>query len=233
MRDRQRAERGFILVTSLLILAILTVMLTGLYYRNQINVKTSLSDRDATKAYYMAEAGLNYITWALYSDPKDPWAKNDRSLDGDSLPDNQEILDNPDQVANHTLGYFDIKNTIDFDPQAPHGLALASLSMPPHVALDIKVNAQNVPSIVAKPWDGGKSKPAGDGVAIWVVPSVLDQTGDAMKEKDTGATNTSYDLVGYCVAYVHGKPIRIIRAKIGSMIFGFPTNLGATTNSYQ
>lgn len=233
MRDGKRSERGFVLVTTLVILAILTLMMTGLYYRARANQESSISDHDSTVGFYLAEAGLNYVAWALYHDPKDAWANNNVSLDGDSTPDNQEILSNPDQDANHTLGYFDIHNTMNFDPATPHGVALASLALPPHVALDITVDAHNDPSVVVEPWNNGASKPSGNGVVIWVVPTVLDPNGDPMKEKDIGTTNSSYDLFAYCMAYVHGKPVQIIRAKIGSMIFGFPSNLGATTNSYQ
>jgi len=233
MKDRTSAETGFVLVTTLVILVILTLMMTGLFYRARANQETSVSDRDFTQGFYLAEAGLNYVTWALYSDPDHSWQNNDVSLDGDSTPDNREILNNPDQVANHTLGYFDINNTMNFNPASPHGVALSSLSLPPHVALDITVNANNTPSVVAEPWNNGASKPSGNGVVVWVVPAVLDPSGDPMNEKDTASTRSSYDLFAYCIAYVHGHPIKMIRAKIGSMVFGFPSNIGATTNSYQ
>lgn len=233
MKDGAKTEHGFVLVTTLAILVVLTLMLTGLFYRARANQQTSTSDRDFTQGFYLAEAGLNYITWALYSDPNQSWTNNDVSLDGDTKPDNSEILNNPDQDANHTLGYFDINDTMNFDPASPHGVALSTLSLPPHVALDIKVNADNTPSVVAEPWNNGTSIPSGNGVVIWVVPTVLDPTGDPMKEKDIATTKSSYDLYAYCIAYVHGHPIKMIRAKIGSMIFGFPSNIGATTNSYQ
>lgn len=233
MFEERVSEKGFVLVTALVILAILTIMMTGLYYRAHANQKTSVSDEHSTQAFYLAEAGLNYIAWALYHDPNDSWANNDLSLDGDSTPDNNEIYTNPDQGANHTLGYFDITNAINFDPANPKGINLAALAMPPHVALDITTDAKNNPHIVEKAWNNGASKPKGNGAVVWLVPAVLNDNADPMQEPDTSSTSKSYELYAYSIGYVKGRPVRIIRARIGSMIFGFPSNLGATTNSYQ
>ena len=46
------------------------------------------------------------------------------------------------------------------------------------------IDAHNDPSVVVEPWNNGASKPSGNGVVIWVVPTVLDPNGDPMKEKD-------------------------------------------------
>ena len=93
-----RDERGFVLVTSLVVLMILTVMLIGLYYRGKANQDTGLAEAHATQAFYLAEAGLNYVTWALYMDPNNTGSDNDKSLDGDSVADNIELESVPDQV---------------------------------------------------------------------------------------------------------------------------------------
>lgn len=230
MRDRD--ERGFVLVTSLVLLMILSVMLIGLFYRGKVNQDTSVSSAKATKAYYLAEAGLNYIAWALHADPSDQTLDNTVDLDGDGVADTLELLNEPDQAMDHTLGYFDISNTIDYDPSSPTGVDVSTLTAPPHVALDITTNAQNVPSVVPKAWNNGKSFPSGDGAIVWVLPAVLDVT-DAKKEKDTSVTSSSYALYAYAIAYVNGSPKRVLRAEIGSVTFGFPTSIGATTNSYQ
>ena len=228
MRDRD--ERGFVLVTSLVILMILTVMLIGLYYRGKVNQDTGLAEQDSTQAFYLAEAGLNYVTWALYMDP-DTGSNNSVSLDGDATADNLELETVPDQVNNHTLGYFDTHNTINYNPASPPALSLSSLSLPPHVALDIKL-VNHVPSVSQVAWVNGSELPSGDGAVVWVVPAKLDET-NAMNEVDSADTSGNYAIYAYAIGYVNGKPLRMLRAKIGKVTSGFPASLGSMTNGYQ
>jgi len=227
----QSNERGFILITSMVVLLILTVMAVGLYFRSVVNQKTSISDRDATKAYYLAEAGLNYITWALYADPSNAAANNSSSLDGDGAADNAEIQTNPDQVTNHTLGYFDVGNTIGFNPASPLTPVLASLALPAHVALDITSNGS---AVSASPiaWGTGTAEPAGDGAVVWVTSAALDAA-DPMNEVDNSSTSGSYALYAYAIGYVKGTRVKMLRAKVGTVGSGFPANLGSMTNGFQ
>jgi len=226
-----RDERGFVLVTSLVILMILTVMLIGLYYRGKVNQDTGLAEGRATQAFYLAEAGLNYVTWALYMDPNNTGSDNDKSLDGDSVADNLELESVPDQVKNHTLGYFDIHNTINYNPASPPTLSLSSLALPPHVALNITVT-NHVPSVSPVPWVNGTELPGGDGAVVWLVPATLDET-NAKNEADTALTSSNYAVYAYAIGYVNGKPLRLLRAKIGKVTSGFPSSLGSMTNGYQ
>lgn len=226
-----RDERGFVLVTSLVVLMILTVMLIGLYYRGKVNQDTGQAEGHATQAFYLAEAGLNYMTWALYMDPNNAGSDNSKSLDGDAVADNLEIETVPNQVINHTLGYFDIHNTIGYNPASPPALTLSSLALPPHVALNITVT-NHVPSVSQVPWVNGTELPAGDGAVVWLVPAKLDETNPA-NEADIADTSGNYAIYAYAIGYVNGKPLRLLRAKIGKVTSGFPSSLGSMTNGYQ
>jgi len=229
----QPKEQGFVLITALVVLLILTILSVGLYYRSVVNQQTSVSDRDATKAYYLAEAGLNYIAWALYTDPSNSASNNTSNLDGDSpaVADNLEIQTDADQLSNNTLGYFDIANTIGYDPSAPVTPTLSSLAIPAHVALDITTNGSAV-SVSAISWGTGIAEPSGDGAVVWVTSAVRDDA-NPINEVDTTDTSDTYSLYAYSIGYVGGTRMKLLRAKVGTIGSGFPANLGSFTNGFQ
>lgn len=61
-------ERGFVLVTSLVMLTLLTMFSTAMYFVGRSATQTSDSAQHSTEAYYYAETAVNYITWALHND---------------------------------------------------------------------------------------------------------------------------------------------------------------------
>ncbi|GAV21252.1 hypothetical protein MMIC_P2234 [Mariprofundus micogutta] len=65
---RQSAESGFVLVTALIMLSLLTLMSLGMYFTSSTATKTSGSAQSSTEAYYYAETAINYMTWALAND---------------------------------------------------------------------------------------------------------------------------------------------------------------------
>ena len=69
----RRAEQGFVLATSLVMLVLLTTLSIAVYYGTVVSQQTSATARDATQAFYYAETGINYVAWAL---------QNDAELDG-------------------------------------------------------------------------------------------------------------------------------------------------------
>jgi len=68
-----RAEGGFVLATSLVLLLLLTTLSIATYYATVISQQTSATAQESTQAYYYAETGINYVSWAL---------ANDAELDG-------------------------------------------------------------------------------------------------------------------------------------------------------
>jgi hypothetical protein len=108
---------------------------------------------------------------------------------------------------------------------------LSSLALPPHVALNITMT-NHVPSVTQVPWVNGTELPGGDGAVVWLVPATLDET-NAKSEADTALTSSKYAVYAYAIGYVNGKPLRLLRAKIGKVTSGFPTSLGSMTNGYQ
>ncbi|MDX8405286.1 MAG: hypothetical protein R8K50_03955 [Mariprofundus sp.] len=61
-------ERGFVLVTSLIMLSLLTLLSMAMYFSGRIATQSSRSVQTTTEAYYFAETAVNYMTWALIND---------------------------------------------------------------------------------------------------------------------------------------------------------------------
>jgi len=61
-------ERGFVLVTALIMLSLLTLMSLGMFFTSRTATQTSGSAQSTTEAYYYAETAINYISWALHND---------------------------------------------------------------------------------------------------------------------------------------------------------------------
>jgi len=61
-------ERGFVLVTALIMLSLLTLMSLAMFYASRSATQTSATAQNSTEAYYYAETAINYISWALVND---------------------------------------------------------------------------------------------------------------------------------------------------------------------
>jgi len=61
-------QRGFILVTALIMLSLLTLLSLGMYMSSRSATQTSAAAQKTTEAYYYAETAINYISWALAND---------------------------------------------------------------------------------------------------------------------------------------------------------------------
>jgi len=61
-------QRGFILVTALIMLSLLTLLSLGMYMSSRSATQTSASAQRTTEAYYYAETAINYISWAMRND---------------------------------------------------------------------------------------------------------------------------------------------------------------------
>ena len=61
-------ERGFVLVTSLVLLSLLTLMSLGMFYSSRSAIQVSSGAQRSTEAYYYSETAINYISWALAYD---------------------------------------------------------------------------------------------------------------------------------------------------------------------
>lgn len=67
-RKHNERENGFVLVTSLVILGLLTLFSVAMYFVGRSATQTSDSAQRSTEAYYYAETAIHYITWALRND---------------------------------------------------------------------------------------------------------------------------------------------------------------------
>lgn len=61
-------ERGFVLVTSLIILSLLTLFSVAMYFTGRSAMQTSSSAQHSTEAFYYAETAIQYVAWALRND---------------------------------------------------------------------------------------------------------------------------------------------------------------------
>lgn len=67
-RKHQEHEKGYVLVTSLVMLGLLTLFSVAMYFVGRSATQTSDSAQRSTEAYYYAETAIHYITWALRND---------------------------------------------------------------------------------------------------------------------------------------------------------------------
>jgi len=66
--ERNSGQRGFVLVTSLVLLGLLTLMSLAMFYSGRVATQTSSTAQSSTEAYYYTETAVNYIAWALAND---------------------------------------------------------------------------------------------------------------------------------------------------------------------
>lgn len=221
-------ERGFVLITTMVVLLILTIMAVGLYFRSAVNQQTSVSDRDATRAYYLAETALNYIAWAIHSNPDVSGVDNDADLDGSGTGDRTELVSTgPTAVA-----YFDTSDPatrvgagyVNFNGPGYTKPVLASMTLPAHVTLDVDAS-NNITSSCCT------GTPAKNGANVWLTAAVLDAN-NPDNEIDSDALARQYAIYAYAIGYVNGTPLRMLRAKIGKMAANI-SDLGSMTNGNQ
>jgi len=67
-RTSVAGQRGFVLPMALIVLTLLTLLALALYFVSRSGIQTSGTAQRSTQAFYFAEAGINYITWALNND---------------------------------------------------------------------------------------------------------------------------------------------------------------------
>ncbi len=61
----RNGEQGFVLVTSLVMLGLLTLLAIALWLNARAAIQTGGSAQNATQAYYYAETAVHYMEWAL------------------------------------------------------------------------------------------------------------------------------------------------------------------------
>jgi len=66
--NAHRSEQGFVLVTALIMLSLLTLMSLAMFYASRSSTQTSATAQTSTEAYYYAETAVHYVAWALAND---------------------------------------------------------------------------------------------------------------------------------------------------------------------
>ncbi len=64
----QYGESGFVLMTSIIMLSLLTLMSLGMYFASKSGSQTSAAAQTSTEAYYYAESAVYYMGWAIAND---------------------------------------------------------------------------------------------------------------------------------------------------------------------
>lgn len=254
MESGKRRQEGFVLITTLVVLLILTILSVGLYFRGAVSQQVSASGRDTTQAYYYAETALNYVAWALFYNPDhaDPTVaayNNDKELDGfnpSPLPANAATVgDRSELVADISnpggqVKYFDNSaspgsRTVYFNGSAMNSITLSTLSPPMHLALEIAADG----SITLDNDGDNNGTPdwaaiPNNGAVLWLTP--VEDGADASNTLGADiqiTTERTYQIGAYAIGYVGGKPLRMLRAIIGTAGFGPPIGLGSVSNGYQ
>ncbi len=62
------SDSGFVLVTSLIMLSLLTLMSVAMYYASRSGTQISAAAQSSTEAYYYTETAIHYMFWAKAND---------------------------------------------------------------------------------------------------------------------------------------------------------------------
>jgi len=106
--EKKAGEKGFVLVTSLVLLSLLTLLAVGVMYSGNISQQTSASARDSTEAFYYAETGIHYMAWALNNDAEFDGSSTVVKLTGGFPPLLQPS--NAASVGDRTELFYDLSN---------------------------------------------------------------------------------------------------------------------------
>ncbi|MDQ6951737.1 MAG: hypothetical protein Q9M26_08740 [Mariprofundales bacterium] len=240
LSDKRAHQDGFVLITVIIILSLLSLLSIGQVYRSRTNQQESASSVMKTQATYYAETAISYIQWAWAND-----ADFDASLvasDNTTIGDRAEWLTaitNPGPTtiggSNGTIRYWDNSpmtsravrwGSSTCTPPQPimHNIA-ANLST--FITLNIDqygtispLNNQSVPTNGAIIW-----LTAGTPSTDYEITSVATCT---LTSPDQGcfkigkdgcgnpinANNTLYHVVAYAIGYVNSKPLYLLRSII-------------------
>ncbi|MDX8393288.1 MAG: hypothetical protein R8K21_01720 [Mariprofundales bacterium] len=223
----QTKAHGFVLVTSLVMLALLSMMSIGMYYRGLINQQSSFAMQSSAQGFYFAELGLNYMAWAL-----NPTIPNDIDFNADGLMDYYGNLQAASgfpgflNIPDGQLNYFDNRTLANrVHVHDGPGTAAANLRDPAFFTgmkfLLFELNA-TADSLTITP--GATAIPTtGNGAAVWLTGgyhpalAALDAT---TKCATVGVVNCdivvpadpiTYNIVIYSLGFVNGEPRRLLR----------------------
>ncbi len=249
-------QSGFVLITSLVVMGLLSLMSIGLYASNKMNQDASRTDVQATQAYYYAETALNYVFWALENDgeldgedPNNPPPPNPLGINYADLGDWTELTGNafipgPTTVTgvDGQVRYFDNRpitpahyadpstfpSSFLFIPGTPPEPDFSNLVMPQHLVIEIDSTGS---VSLGTPHLSDTATPL-NGAAVWLRAVDRDSTNtiadgaDMAIVWDAGASQYSvnpdsfeavsdYDVAAYALAFVDGKPMRLVRVVFG------------------
>lgn len=68
VNERVAGQKGFVLIASLIMMALLTLLSLGLYSQAQVDQQASTAVRTSTEGYYYAETAINYMAWSFLND---------------------------------------------------------------------------------------------------------------------------------------------------------------------
>ena len=170
---RVKRERGFVLVTAIVMLGLLSLLSIGMFMTGKSATQTSATARNSTEGYYYAETGLNYITWALANDAElDGFDPTNTPPNASSVGDWSELKANLSDPGGQ-LRYFDNqplkKRGVNWQQSNPTQPVLADVrtKLPGYIRLDISNQGAVTPSLVS-PVSAAKSEIPNNGAIIWM-----------------------------------------------------------------
>jgi len=253
---RKPHDEGFVLITTLVLIVVLTILGIGLYYRSVVNQQVSALSLQTTKAEYYAESAINYVTWALYRDPdaRDPYSAWDHDLDLDShtsgtIAEDRAALQASPESPDVQLLYFDNRpvnlRDVVFDPytyptKGYKDFTLATIGLPAEpyggyllFEADTSTGMLQDPYAFRLPSTQPltNTEPQ-NGAVLWLTAADAISNNAIFDGADIEARNLDeYDLIAYAIGYVNGKRLRLFRARIGRVAPSAPIGLGSVTNA--
>ena len=220
-----KRSEGFVLVTVLVLLALLTMLGVGMFMSSIATQQDSAAAARAAQARYYAETAIEYMRWAWAND-----AELDKSIQAtpnDTAGDRAEWQLAPTNPGPTTIGgsggqvmYFDNR------PQTPQAsrylfwvstgvnptMRRISVNLPTYLRVDIdaKGNITTTPLKAIHPNPSvNKTHVPDTGAVAWLTAGT--RVADCVV---SAANDCGKHVIAYAVGYVDGKPLSLIRAQI-------------------
>ncbi len=239
---RSMQQRGFVLITVLALLSLLTILSVSLYFISQSTQQDSAVARKSTQGAYYAETALSYMQWSWANDADfdSAIAPGDQVALGKTTGDREEWLAssiNPGPTTktgtNGAVMYFDntpLATRTIAGPAANPVMYHISASLPRYVRIDIASNGNIAWAVPSMPHPAvpvpGVDVPV-NGAVVWLTAGSLANVSAGVADKDYALTTPCAPTspANGCDAST-GLPVqyRVIGYAIG-YVDGLPTTL--------
>ena len=227
-----KRSEGFVLVTVLVLLALLTMLGVGMFMSSIATQQDSAAAARAAQARYYAETAIEYMRWAWANDAELDFPAIPHASEDSKLGDRAEWQLAPTNPGPTTIGgtggqvmYFDnsakANRFLFWDSLVKPSPTMRRISvhLPTYVRVDIDAKGNIKGKIKTTPRKAAKAFPHHGAVPKVDVPetgAILWLTGGTRAADCvvSAANDCGKHIIAYAVGYVDGKPLSLIRAQI-------------------